>query len=327
MLFKPPSHCRQEQRPPSPALVARQFLRLIIAQARHATRGKPEPGCLQLCTLTGDDTVFDWKRFGFDQTEELIEHALYQAERGRNVYIEGRTIRRDAVWRGKMHESCWVFALVIDSDGDKARAWAGDIEASLVVETSPGNRQYWFFLDEAIIAEEARAIGAGMRAVTKTDSDTGVPVQPYRVAGLPNFPNSKKRARGRTVSPTHILAHSGGREGLWTADELQRRFPPPPSVGKRKAAPLRRAPSLPASGLTPEAICARYGVGGHLRAELLHGRPGGEDRSRAHYKFACELHERGVPAADALVLLTYTAFNKHADDAPVQALVEKIWSR
>jgi hypothetical protein len=316
MLHRPAAANSQE---------AVRFLNIVIAQAQRATRGKPERGCLQVCTLSGDDTIFDWKRFGFYQTDQLIAYALHQAERGRNVYVEGRTIRRDAVWRGKMHESCWVFALVIDSDGDKARAWAGDIEASLVVETSPGNRQYWFFLDEAITAEKARAIGAGMRAVTKTDSDTGVPVQPYRVAGLPNFPNSKKRARGRVVSATGILAHSGGRWGL---AELRAVFPPPPpSVGKRKAAPLRRAPSLPPSGRTPEAICDHYGVGGHLRAELLHGRPGGEDRSRAHYKFACELHERGVPAADAVVLLSYTAFNKHTDDAPVQALVEKIWSR
>ena len=200
MLFRPPTH--QEQRPPSPTLVARQFLRIIIAQARNATRGKREPGCLQICTLTGDDTRFDWQRFAFNQTDNLITYALEQAELGRNVYIEGRTVQRDAVWRGKMHETGWVFALVIDSDGDKAKAWAGDIEASLVVETSPGNRQYWFCLREGITADEARAIGANMRAVTKTDSDSGVPVQPYRVAGLPNFPNSRKRARGRVVSPS-----------------------------------------------------------------------------------------------------------------------------
>jgi len=188
-----------------------RFLRIIIAQARRATRGKRNVGCLQVCTLSGDDTVFAWKRFRFYQSDDLIAHALRQGELGRNVFIEGRTIRRDARWRGKRHETCWVFALVVDSDGDKGRAWAGDVKASLVVETSPpNNRQFWFLLDEAITAEEAREIGRGIRFTTKTDSNTGVPVQPYRVAGLPNIPNSKKRARGRTVVATRILAHRGG---------------------------------------------------------------------------------------------------------------------
>jgi hypothetical protein len=261
------------------------------------------------------------------ESEELIEHALHMSALKKNIYVEGRTVQRDAQWRGKMHETCWVFALVIDSDGDKGRAWAGD--ASLVVETSPGNHQYWFFLDEAITAEEARRIGAGMRATTKTDSDTGVPVQPYRVAGLLNHPNSKKRARGRTVSPTRILAHRRAGEGLWTAQVLQRRFPPPPVRSKHVAAPVRRVPSqlLGQSKLTPRQILDKYNIHGWLRQQLLHGGPlGSEDRSGMRWNLACFLQERGVPAGEASVVLMNSEWSRERDD-DVARVVEKIWSR
>lgn len=121
---------------------ARRFLKIIIRQARRATLGKPNRGCLQICTLTGDEEVFRYRKFGFGETEELIEHALRQGELGKNTYVETRTVRRDAKWRGKLEETCWVFGLVIDSDADRQLGWKGD--ASLIVETSPDNRQYWF---------------------------------------------------------------------------------------------------------------------------------------------------------------------------------------
>jgi hypothetical protein len=66
-----------------------------------------------------------------------------------------------------------------------------------------------------------------IRAATGADSDTGTITQPYRVAGTPNFPSASKRARGRVVSPTRIVAHGGI---TWTADELRAAFPPKPKT-------------------------------------------------------------------------------------------------
>src|SRR5262245_54362758 len=98
------------------------------------------------------------------KVKKLIEYVMKMAYFKKNIFIESRTIRPDAPRRGLGKESAWVFAMVIDSDADKGKGWDGDVEPSLVVETSPGNRHLWFFLEQALGYEQARALGANMRA-------------------------------------------------------------------------------------------------------------------------------------------------------------------
>jgi len=226
-------------------------------------------------------------------------------------------VRRDAKWRGTFADTCKVFALVIDSDADRGRGWSGD--ASLVVETSPGNYQYWFFMKEAIDVKLASAIGSNIRASTGTDSDTGVPSQCYRVAGFPNYPNSKKRARGRTVTPTRIIAH--GRK-LWTADELLQAFPI--TLERRAVGNNARRPS-PLS--MPQIIAKHPSIKSSTRRELLGpGQIGRERRHRMHWRLANELREAGVPADEAFVCLKGTRWNKNGDDdEAIWRLVDKVW--
>jgi RepB DNA-primase from phage plasmid len=331
----------------------RCFLRIVWANAGRTVRGLPNRGFLQVCSLAPDgEKAFHYRggHFGFHRCEELIAHALELNEQGRNVYIEARTVRRDAKKRGKMEETAWVFALVIDSDGDKARAWADNVGASLMVETSPGNFQFWFFLREAIGWEEARAIGAAMRKFTKTDSDSGVVTQPYRIAGSINYPNAIKRARGRVPVPSRIVSHSGK---IWTAAQLSAAFPPPapprpprrpplPPVGvkaRKTSAPARppvgvrarktsavvRAP-LALCGLTSAQILDRYPhIRGKLREQLLPGGGplGSEDKSAMRYRLAGDLYDRSVAAADALVLLINTPWNPDGFDADPKRLLKK----
>src|SRR5262249_34457746 len=103
----------------------------------------------------------------------------------------------------------WVFALVIDSDSDKGRAWTPTAQASIIVETSPGNAHFWFCLARAVDAAEGKTIGERMRKSAGADQDTGVITQCYRVAGTPNFPSESKRKRGRvSIEPTKILEQS-----------------------------------------------------------------------------------------------------------------------
>ena len=309
---------------PQAPQVAAKFLRIIADQAQRAIGDRKKTGRLQLSMLDGDETIFRYKRFLLDDVEAMIAHALKRSAEGCNIYVEGRTVRPDARWRGKLTETAWVFALVIDSDADRDLGWTGDGDASLVVETSPGNKQYWFFLREAITAEEARAVGAAMRASTKTDSDSGVITQPYRLAGLPNYPNSIKRARGRTTCGTKILAHGGRR---WSPAELLEKFPAP-----AKPKPIRRSNGHAhhnghASTESMQAILKKYPtIRYSTRRELLgSGQVGAERRHRFHYRLANELHEAGVPEDEAFVLLRDTAWNKHGDDDPIWNMIEKIW--
>ena len=104
------------------------------------------------------------------------------------------------------------------------------------------------------------------------------------------------------------------------------------------------------SSLTEAQIFAKYRINGNLRDNLSSdGRVAREQRRinewldrpergmqsskelhrvqrwRMHWKLACDLKEKGVPADEAFVLLWGTAFNKHNDESSVWRLVEKVW--
>src|SRR5262249_61322817 len=103
---------------------------------------------------------------------------------GHNVYVEGRTVRAglNGKQRGELNDTVAVFALTVDSDSDKEKAWTPTVPTSLAVETSPNNAHYWFFLDKALDPKTAKALGDRLRAATGADSDTGNICQPYRLA-------------------------------------------------------------------------------------------------------------------------------------------------
>ena len=83
--------------------------------------------------------------FNVGDFDDMAEAALMAAMAGRNVFVEGRTVRPgNPGERGKLANTAGVFAFVIDRDADTGKAGIrinGD--ASVVVETSPGNTHEW----------------------------------------------------------------------------------------------------------------------------------------------------------------------------------------
>jgi hypothetical protein len=212
----------------------RDFLEIINAQAARAIGDSDSPGVLQMSRLYPDDRAGTVpSRFTIGSVDAMVKEALGHAQGGHNSYIEGRTVRNGLVGkeRGKLADTEWVFAFNIDSDADKDKGGTVAAEASLIVESSPGNRHYWYFLDRALRADEAQEIGRAIRKASGADHDTGNVVQPYRVAGTVNYPDAKKRGRGRYVSPTRILEHSGK---LYSAAELLEAFKGALSTAKQK---------------------------------------------------------------------------------------------
>jgi hypothetical protein len=188
----------------------RRFVDLIHARAAGAINGF-DPGVLQLVRIHPADESISVSRYCIGDTEHMARDALASGAAGHNVYVEGRTVRVDLRGnkRGGLKDTAWVFALVVDSDNDKGKAWQPTAPASIVVETSPGNAHFWFCFARAITGVEAQALGERMRKSTGADQDTGVVTQCYRVAGTPNFPSKAKRARGRVVvEPTKIIEQS-----------------------------------------------------------------------------------------------------------------------
>ena len=97
------------------------------------------------------------------------------------------------------------------------------VRPSVTVATSPGNFQFWFFFKEAIDVKTAKRLGERIRHATRSDSDTGNPVQPYRVAGTTNYPSKAKIERGRVVVPTQLDEFDI--EALETPDTIEAAFP------------------------------------------------------------------------------------------------------
>jgi hypothetical protein len=195
-----------------------QFLSFLHAKATAALDGAREKGVIQLCTLAPDNRRMVTQAFTLGDVGRMAEAARTAAECGSNVYVETRTVRAGRPnERGKANATRGVFALVIDNDEDKGRTGRVEIDASCTAETSPGNSHAWLFLDRALAPDEAKSIGETIRKATGADHCTGNIVQPYRVAGTPNFPDEKKRARGRVVVPTRLVSTS---DRLWSKDEL-----------------------------------------------------------------------------------------------------------
>lgn len=200
-----------------------------MAQARAATEGIKQPGILNMVLVNPtDDDVTSVYRYALDDpdlAERMTSDAINASATGHNCYCEGRTVRPglNGKQRGDLNDTVAVFALTVDSDSDKGKAWTPIVPTSLAVEISPNNAHYWFFLDKAVDAQTGKALGERLRAATNADQDTGVITQPYRLCGTVNFPTKAKLERGRVVTPTRSLGFDP--ETLWNPERFEQEFP------------------------------------------------------------------------------------------------------
>ena len=186
-----------------------EFLEAFVALAIASLGGHPPPGVLQMTRKFPDDLDLVPSRYALDSADlvdRMTRDALSDSENGANVYIEGRLLRPGlrGKKRGELGDTACCFALAVDSDADKNMAWIPPfgVRPTLVVETSPGNHQFWLFFGRAMAPGHAQRRGENLRRITSCDSDTGNPCQPYRVAGTINHVSKIKMARGRIVTPT-----------------------------------------------------------------------------------------------------------------------------
>ena len=236
------------------AAVVRAFVERIHAAAAAAFAGVNQPGMLQLVRIHPalEDTMTS--RFAIGQVDPMVDEAVRQSDAGFNVYIEGRTVAKNAS-RGKLAVTVGVFSYVIDADNDKGKGGHTPVQPSLIVETSPGNLHNWLLLDRALPAAQAQALGAAIRHGTGADAATGVLTQPYRIPGTTNYPGKLKLARGRVATPTNIISLDGR---VWSAAELQAVFP-----AKQKASASAGPRPLGSSGRTStrvEDLVAETGI-------------------------------------------------------------------
>ena len=163
---------------PDPQTVKR-FFEVLTTLATASLGGHAPPGFLQLCRVHPNHKALVPSRYQLGNVDGMVKTALADSEVGANAYVEARFVNSGlrGKKRGELSDTIAVFALVIDSDADKSMAWTPppSIFPTLVVETSPGNHQYWYFLREAVSAARAQSLGERIRRTTGCDSDTGNP--------------------------------------------------------------------------------------------------------------------------------------------------------
>ena len=201
---------KQDRVVSQPSLIDRDAVRSFIAEihaaAARACDGIEHPGVLQLTRghpLDNDLVVCG--RFQIGDVKEMTDAAISAAEAGHNVYVEPRTIQREAPKRGKGEEHTHaVFGLVIDRDGYSNKVGNEVAAPTWRVQTSPGSAHEWFLFEKAVAYAEAKALGIKLRCAAQADTNSGVATQPYRVAGTPNYPSPKKIALGRETCGTYF---------------------------------------------------------------------------------------------------------------------------
>jgi hypothetical protein len=288
-----------EQRP-DPAAEAkdqvRSFIKIISDQAIRAIGSEGKKGVLQISPMRGEKWGAS-ERFHIEAVDRMADTAWGYAQAEQNVYVEARTLRAEQrkAGRGKVEDTEWVFAFVIDDDGykDKGATLPEGIEPSLVVASSEKGRHLWIFLDKALRADEATKIGKLIKVVTGGDANTGVITQPYRVAGTPNYPTQRKIDAGRdpNPAPTFIVEHTGR---LYTADELREVFKAPEKTAKEEPGSSQAHSTDPINEADVDADVLEI---------ITNGVAEGDDRSVAFFNVVRDLKEDGYGVEQIYELL------------------------
>jgi hypothetical protein len=282
--------CMPSAAVPANEAEVRRFLAIISNHALAVCAGN---GRLQLSRVSPSDNKLRVSgRFTPHDIDGMTACACEDAAAGYNSYIELRTVRPDLPpsMRGEAADTVEVFGLAQDYDADTGKIAELPISASLITETSPGNRHN-ILLTERLPISDATEIGARMRALGG-DHDTGTPTQPYRIAGTPNYAGPTKQKRGRyAVTPTRILEHAGT---VYTGEQLRKAFP----AAKRKA-------NGDGSGHTGGNGCQRTKwefLPDDLKNIIRNGAPEGERSDQFHHTVGW-LKQLNWTADDIVVLL------------------------
>lgn len=122
-----------------------------------------------------------------------------------NVYctVSAFTLSEDGTFRRRISNFSAGVAFMVDDIGTKVDAEAVDgLLPSAVIETSPGNFQYWYFFNEP--CREMSRFDALIRAfITKIGEDPGM-AGVNRVGRLPGYTNGKEKYAG-FITQMHSL--------------------------------------------------------------------------------------------------------------------------
>lgn len=155
-----------------------------------------------------DDTAGVVSHHAVGDVEGMVEAIVCHSETPHLNVFTGLQVMRRGLGRGKRGTEAdivGVLGLVVDLDADTGKTGELPIASSLVLETSPGNRQPFVLFDRPVSAAEAKPIAAALRRATGSDHGTGDICHVWRIPGTLNWPNKKKLSRGRPEFPADVF--------------------------------------------------------------------------------------------------------------------------
>jgi RecA-family ATPase len=107
--------------------------------------------------------------------------------------------------RGTAEQIVAVLGAVLDEDADKGEFVTPPIEPDYILQSSPQNRQLFYFFDRALSPDEARPLLAALHAAGGGDPKSKDIGHVFRVAGARNAPSALKvKERGRSPIPASV---------------------------------------------------------------------------------------------------------------------------
>jgi len=189
---------------------AKEFLAAMVPKL-------PSDQRMIVCGFTGDPSSAPpdaWRPRPWQPNDPLN----FTAEWNVYVTVSSYYIAQDGSWRRRKSLFAAGHALMVDDVGSKVDPKIIPLPPSAKIETSPGNFQWWYFLDEpetdgprfdalirAFIAGKLLGFDPGMAGIT-------------RVGRLPGFVNGKKRCKGFITKLTELAERS------YSIDELVNHF-------------------------------------------------------------------------------------------------------
>lgn len=164
---------------------------------------------------------------------------------------------------------------------------------SFVIDSGGGVQAFWRLDGPAANLDAIEGINAQVRDLFGADACQNID-RLMRLPGSINWPNAKKRERGRTPALARMLSDDDGT--FYEPDELRATFPPAKPRAPDVAQDLVAAP---VNHLTADDL----GLSDFHPARMMIERPAGNDRSTDVYECACEMIRAGCTDAQIIGVL------------------------
>jgi hypothetical protein len=242
-----------------------------------------------------------------------------------NVYLGLQVMRHGlrAKQRGGTADIVASLVLVADMDADTGKAGTLPCKPSLVIETSPGNRQALFVFAHPVTQCAAKPLAVALRSATDSDSGTADPAHVWRVPGTRNWPNHAKILRGRSREPATVTVTEPFAGVVYTADALAAHLAP----WMRTTAAPGEATKATGANRDAEALFAELSTAARekLTADVDEG-----ERSEHAARVYEQLSHDGFDLDGAIALVRAhggTWRDRYAGEDKLVADAERLWTK